>query len=1574
MKGGFLMVQGGVFAICFALFAGVASADGLTAYSYVQKDLKASYDGIDNAGTGTHDPTARVWKDLTGNCPDGTLADSVGWTENAWTNQTQCKPVMVSAPGLSAITGRRTFTMEFCVVPTRGNERESFFSQYNAGHAFAIEHNSSSNPKEGKIRLFGLKAQPTNSDYDWLSPVKVVADEWVSASVTVTPSRQVVWKNGAPGATNTVSIAELHNNCDSFIGGEPSRASQGFFGSYHAFRLYNRVLTDDEIAVNAAVDAIRFHGASAGDFTLSGGYSFDAEGELLVELTATAGEGGKVCVGTAGDAAATVTASANQLGTTSATFTAIPDEGYEFVSWQLADGATVTAGELAAATISVAAKWPLVAVTATFRQSGQLTAYSYVQKGLVACWDGIDNAGTGEHDPTIRVWKDLTGNGYNGTLGAAVTWAANGWQNEENEKPISLGYTLSGVTATREFTVEFTATPSRAPCREIFFGQFKYPSSGGLDTMNLERKADGKLRCYYNNGEVDFASAGTISANETASFTVTTTPSKQTVWKNGVKDLEQTAKTISKLAPGVPTYIGAEDDDSSSRMGYNFHGTYHACRLYDRVLTDAEIAVNNAVDAIRYRGASVGDFTLSGGYSFDAAGNLYIDLNAAAGTGGKVRARDAAPAAAVSSAINQDGGGYAVFTAVPDDGYEFDGWAVENGATLVGGTSKEDATINVSARWPLTVTAVFRPAHGAFATTANADYVKDGLLVWYDGVDNAGVGQHSDSAASWADLSGNGNHGVAVSEHLGWTDNACTNDSNGTASNAGLFQLGKVVDETIAARTFTLELAIRPHFMKERKVFFGSYNGAAGMNLEETAAGMFRVYFNNKPNIVTTVPLVKDEESIFSVVSTATNCCVYKNGVLVYRHDEDIDPTGMLDDLLATSTYYLGGEKERDGFTYRGAIHAFRLYGRALSSTEVLQNALLDQQRLFTHSTRWTAASSGGSWTDALNWSAGMPNVLTPASLVRAGGLQATLAQDAPETATLTLGGGSDSARLLLNNGATLPLTDSSLAVGAGGELAVETGGRLSFDVTGANPNPRLTVADGGRLSVNGGTVTLKNSPVSIEMFGSEGRTGTLAIASGRLEAMVTSGGQHGVTVRSGGRLEMSGGCLMLSRPKYYTEGSGQLLDGGEIELSGSATLVAERTGIRLGPGRFRMSGASRIVLSGENPETLSQFRLRGAKGEETVMTVEDSASFARNDGKRVNFYIGDNIADSRTILNWNSSSKLDVLGTVAVGFQKGYGELNICKGQISSGHEGLRVAQGSSDNNANAGCFPTGVVNITGGSLRNANGNNISSTFHGLIIGAGSCVKLSNPGFYRGTVNLYNGAVTNSSEYFGIGIGYAEGDLNQYAGEVIHSGNQNEFVIGAWGGKGTMIMEGGRAWSKSAVYIGGATTNNLYYKRWSLYTKCPVDNHCATGLLRVANGNFGTPNSIWVSQDGQGTLEIGPHGSVDANNVILTNTTAALTDGPDLAAKLAFTIDESGAGSLTVTNALTIGAGVTLDVDATGLNGRGGNFPLIRYAESEGEFDSITVRGGGTVKKLTVGGISGYWYQYSPGTILSIR
>ena len=37
------------------------------------------------------------------------------------------------------------------------------------------------------------------------------------------------------------------------------------------------------------------------------------------------------------------------------------------------------------------------------------TARDYVQDGLIAMWDGIENAGWGVHDPNATVWKDLAG-------------------------------------------------------------------------------------------------------------------------------------------------------------------------------------------------------------------------------------------------------------------------------------------------------------------------------------------------------------------------------------------------------------------------------------------------------------------------------------------------------------------------------------------------------------------------------------------------------------------------------------------------------------------------------------------------------------------------------------------------------------------------------------------------------------------------------------------------------------------------------------------------------------------------------------------------------------------------------------------------------------------------------------------------------------------------------------------------------------------------------------------------------------------------------------------------------------
>ena len=49
------------------------------------------------------------------------------------------------------------------------------------------------------------------------------------------------------------------------------------------------------------------------------------------------------------------------------------------------------------------------------------TARDYIQDGLVAMWDGIENAGLGIHSSTPSKWVDLTGNGYDMKLNTGLT-------------------------------------------------------------------------------------------------------------------------------------------------------------------------------------------------------------------------------------------------------------------------------------------------------------------------------------------------------------------------------------------------------------------------------------------------------------------------------------------------------------------------------------------------------------------------------------------------------------------------------------------------------------------------------------------------------------------------------------------------------------------------------------------------------------------------------------------------------------------------------------------------------------------------------------------------------------------------------------------------------------------------------------------------------------------------------------------------------------------------------------------------------------------------------------------------
>ena len=239
------------------------------------------------------------------------------------------------------------------------------------------------------------------------------------------------------------------------------------------------------------------------------------------------------------------------------------------------------------------------------------TATSYAKNGLVALYDGIENAGSGvAHASETDVWKDLSGNGYDATRGAGVVWEENCWTNNANGKPFTLPLDVSEVLKTGTFTIEFLVKPSRGNVRECFFSQ--YSPGFGME-HNSGSYSDGTLRLYWG-GKPDIkATDCTVAANELAAITYTVKDGQHIVYKNGEQVFQKAAAIGSYPSDTTALVIGGENN----RDYMAFRGWWYAMRIYDRALSPAEVLSNNKIDRARYMGESYGDQLAVVGAPFD---------------------------------------------------------------------------------------------------------------------------------------------------------------------------------------------------------------------------------------------------------------------------------------------------------------------------------------------------------------------------------------------------------------------------------------------------------------------------------------------------------------------------------------------------------------------------------------------------------------------------------------------------------------------------------------------------------------------------------------------------------------------------------------------------------------------------------------------------------------------------------------------------------------------------------------------------------------------------------------------
>ena len=241
-----------------------------------------------------------------------------------------------------------------------------------------------------------------------------------------------------------------------------------------------------------------------------------------------------------------------------------------------------------------------IATRMTEWRRGGCTAKSYVRDGLFAMWDGIENAGWGVHDPHATVWRDLVG-GYDADYWGTgtPTWDKNGIDMATNSPFDNRTLVQSVLGSPCVCDVEFVANPILD--RNGYQGVTGKQGDGkkGIEALSREpSSAVVQIRLADNGVKLEVAKSA-VCLGRIASYRSSFRGNEAGVafYVNGAKIASQEF-TVAAMS-GV-NYIGWCLGQSYGGAGRNMTGTINAVRIYNRTLTDGEIAANYAVDRKRF--------------------------------------------------------------------------------------------------------------------------------------------------------------------------------------------------------------------------------------------------------------------------------------------------------------------------------------------------------------------------------------------------------------------------------------------------------------------------------------------------------------------------------------------------------------------------------------------------------------------------------------------------------------------------------------------------------------------------------------------------------------------------------------------------------------------------------------------------------------------------------------------------------------------------------------------------------------------------------------------------------------
>lgn len=247
------------------------------------------------------------------------------------------------------------------------------------------------------------------------------------------------------------------------------------------------------------------------------------------------------------------------------------------------------------------------------------------------------------------------------------------------------------------------------------------------------------------------------------------------------------------------------------------------------------------------------------------------------------------------------------------------------------------ASLNKSTEYSIQVVAMDKNWKAKYsnivkASTTNLDYIKNGLILHYDGIDNVSAGNHNASTTTWYDLSGNGQNATLYN---------CVINANNVGFNGSNSYARLPANALGSWGASTIEIVAK---VNNKSVVIADNSTISARGLALNSTNEMCISIRDNYNTFNSTQNLYGSNVLYDLIWNAAN----NNNASIYINTTSTSKTSNVTTFSSSSSYPVLGKRiysQGSTWSLNGNIYSIRVYNRALTMDEIRNNYEMDKAR-----------------------------------------------------------------------------------------------------------------------------------------------------------------------------------------------------------------------------------------------------------------------------------------------------------------------------------------------------------------------------------------------------------------------------------------------------------------------------------------------------------------------------------------------------------------------------------------------------------------------------------------------------